>query len=88
LYIKDWPPYSSDLNLIEYIWWVLKIKVFEMFPEIAADRSQSEDSRQKLENTLQTTWDTINKESFDVLYQSMPDRIEACIKADGWHTKY
>jgi hypothetical protein len=25
---------------------------------------------------------------FDSLYQSMPRRIEACIQADGWHTKY
>jgi hypothetical protein len=38
-----------------------------MFPEITTDRSESEDSRQRLESTLQVTWDTINKESFDCL---------------------
>jgi hypothetical protein len=86
--LKNWPPYSPDLNPIEHIWWILKKRVYEMFPEIAADRSQSEDSRQRLESALQAAWDTLDKESFDCLYQSMPDRIEACIKADGWHTKY
>jgi hypothetical protein len=88
LYIKDWPPYSLDLNPIKYIWWVLKTKVFEIFPEIAAGKNQLEDSRQKLESALQVAWDTIDKESFDILYQSISDRIKAYIKAGGWHTKY
>jgi len=86
--ITDWPPYSPDLNPIEHIWWELKKRVFEMFPEIAKDRSESEHSRQLLESALQAAWDTIDKASFDCLYKSMPDRIEACIKAGGWHTKY
>jgi hypothetical protein len=59
-----------------------------MFPEIAADKSESEDLRQRLESALQVAWDTIDKESFDCLYQSMLDRIKAYIKARGWHTKY
>jgi hypothetical protein len=78
----------TDLNPIEHIWWILKRKVYEIFLEIAADRSESEHARQQLESALQAAWDTIDKESFDCLYQSMPDRIEACIKAEGWHTKY
>ncbi|CAG8962255.1 hypothetical protein HYFRA_00005309 [Hymenoscyphus fraxineus] len=86
--LKGWPPYSPDLNPIEHIWWLLKVRVFEMFPAIAADKSDSEDSRQRLESALQAAWDTLDKESFDVLYKSMPARIEACIAADGWHTKY
>jgi hypothetical protein len=86
--LKNWPPFSPDLNPIEHIWWILKKRVFEMFPEIAVDKSMSEHSRQRLESALQAAWDTLDKESFDVLYQSMPDRIEACIAAKGWHTKY
>jgi hypothetical protein len=86
--ITDWPPYSPDLNPIEHIWWTLKKRVFEMFPDIVTDRSESEHARQQLESALQAAWDTIDKKDFDCLYKSMPDRIEACIKAKGWHTKY
>jgi hypothetical protein len=59
-----------------------------MFPDIAANKSESEYSRQRLESALQATWDTIDQSQFDSLYKSMPSRIKACIKADGWHTKY
>jgi hypothetical protein len=59
-----------------------------MFPDIVMNRSDSEHARQQLKSALQAAWDTIDKESFDCLYKSMPSRIEACIMADGWHTKY
>ena len=84
----NWPPYSQDLNPIEHIWWHLKRRVFEMFPEVAAEKSESEDARQRLESCLQAAWDTLEKELFDSLNKSMPRRIEVCIKAKGWHTKY
>ncbi len=86
--IKDQPPYSPNLNLIEHIQQILKKRVFEMFPNIAAETSQSEYARQRLESALQAAWDTIDKSSFNVLYKSMPSRIKACIKAKGQHTKY
>jgi transposase len=81
--LKNWPPYSPDLNPIKYIWWILKRQVYEMFPKITTNRSISEDSRQRLESALQVAWDTLDKESFDVLYKNIPSRIEACITADG-----
>ena len=59
-----------------------------MFPDVAADKSDSEHARQRLESCLQAAWDTLDKEIFDSLYQSMPRRIAACIAANGWHTKY
>ncbi len=86
--VMNWPPFSPDLNPIEHIWWHLKIALFEMFPEVAADRSQSEEARAVLERCIQEAWDSLPKKLFDPLYQSMPDRIEACIAAGGWHTKY
>jgi hypothetical protein len=59
-----------------------------MFPEIAEDTSESEEARERLESALQAAWDTIDKEVFDNLGTTMGHRIEACIKAEGWHTKY
>jgi len=86
--LVDWPPFSPDLNPIEHIWWHLKTRVFEMFPDVAADKSQAEASRARLESCLQAAWDTLDKELFTKLYESMPSRIEACIAANGWHTRY
>ena len=84
----SWPPYSPDLNPIEHVWWHLKTRLYEMFPDVAADQSQSEHARQRLESCLQAAWDTLDKELFDTLGASMPARIEACIAANGWHTLY
>ena len=84
----DWPPYSPDLNPIENAWWELKKRAHNMFPEVMACKGQSEEDRARLESCLQAAWDTIPKEFFDALYQSMPRRVEACIAAKGWHTKY
>jgi hypothetical protein len=84
----DWPPYSLDLNPIEHIWWHLKTRVCEIFPNVAADKSESEHTRQRLESCLQAAWDTLDKLLFNKLHLSMDKRIEACIKAKGWHTKY
>jgi hypothetical protein len=86
--ITDWPPYSPDLNPIEHIWWELKTRLFKMFPEIANDTSESEEARERLESALQAAWDTIDQEAFDKLGSTMGHRIEACIAAKGWHTKY
>jgi hypothetical protein len=87
-YILDWPAYSPDLNPIEHVWWALKKRVFEMFPTVMADKCESEEARMRLESCLQAAWDTLEQELFNALYQSMRHRIEACIAADGWHTKY
>ena len=59
-----------------------------MFPEVVKDKSESEYARQRLESCIQATWDTLDKGIFDNLYLSMESRMEACIAAKGWHTKY
>ena len=88
VYLTPWPPYSPDLNPIEYIQQELKKKVVELFLEVAADTSKSEEARARLESALQASWDMIDKEVFDNLYESMEHRIRACILAKGQHTSY
>ena len=83
-----WPPYSPDLNPIEHAWWELKKRLYKMFPDIANCMGKSEADIERLGSAIQAAWDTIPKEFFDKLYQSMPHRVAACIKAKGWHTKY
>ena len=46
-----------------------------MFPKITKNKSESEYTRQQLESVLQAAWDIIDKESFDIFYQSMSRRI-------------
>jgi len=38
-----------------------------MFPNIMADKSESEEARARLESALQAAWDTIDQEFFDKL---------------------
>jgi hypothetical protein len=59
-----------------------------MFLEVAADKSESEHARQRLESCIQVAWDTLDKGIFDNLYASILARMAACIAAGGWHTKY
>jgi len=59
-----------------------------MFFKVANDKSELEYARQRLESYIQVAWDTLDKALFDNLYLSIEAKIEACIKAKGWHTKY
>jgi hypothetical protein len=59
--------------------------VTEDYPHLSG---AGEDDIQELEEALKDCWARIPKETFDTLYESMPRRVEAYIKAQGWHTKY
>ena len=76
--IVDWPPQSADLSPIENLWDFLKEKV-------ANRKSQNVEEiwRYTEEEFYQIPNDYISK-----LYQSLPKRVEAIIKAKGFNTKY
>jgi hypothetical protein len=81
--LEDWPPYSPDLNPIEHVWWHLKKLVVEMFPDVAADKSESEYARQRLESCLQAAWDCLPDKLFTRLHLTMKHRIDAVIATKG-----
>jgi hypothetical protein len=54
-----------------------------MFPEVAADKSESEHARQRLESCIQAAWDTLDKSLFDNLGASIHDRCETVMATDG-----
>jgi transposase len=83
----DWPPYSPDLNPIEHLWPHLKRMVLQMHPELETI-SGEDNIREALGRALQEAWSLIGKELMDKLIESMPDRVKACRKARGWHTRY
>jgi hypothetical protein len=41
--VKDWPPYSLDINLIKYTWFLLKIYVLDHYPKLL-DMGASKDA--------------------------------------------
>lgn len=84
----DWPPYSPDLNPIEHIWFHLKAKVLELYPELNHLSGGTDSIREKLEQALQEAWEVLPQALFDSLLDSMKRRCEAVIIAEGWHTKY
>ena len=86
--VTDWPPYSPDLNPIEHAWKRLKDTVVKMFPDLWKSNRKSEEDRTVIEEALKEAWATIPVSFFEELIESMPRRIQVCIDANGWHTKY
>lgn len=78
--VLQWPPQSPDLNPIEHLWSQVKKKLSE-YPNLAT-------SSEELWNRFVSEWRSIPVERCLKLIESMPDRIQAVLKAKGGHTKY
>lgn len=78
--VMVWPPQSPDLNPIEHCWSYLKKKLntYEKPPK---------GMRELFERT-EVEWEKIELEYITKLYESMPSRMRAVIKAKGRWTKY
>ena len=59
-----------------------------MFLDIINATGEIEQDYKNMEEALSITWDILPDSLFESLIESMPRRIEACIEANGWHTKY
>jgi transposase len=86
--VTDWPPYSPDLNPIEHAWKRLKGIASQMFPDLWNSNGKSEEDRTAIEEALKEAWAMIPVSFFEELVESIEKRVQACIDADGWHTKY
>jgi hypothetical protein len=85
--LPDWHPYSPDLNPIEHLWARLKEMIYERYPGLDGISSKDEQER-ILKEILPLCWEALNPSLIESLINSMPTRIEACIAANGWQTKY
>ena len=77
--VLSWPSQSPDLNPIEHLWTVVKNNVRACEPLT---------SMEHLWERLERVWWSIKPDQCRRLVQSMPDRIQAVIKARGGHTRF
>lgn len=78
--LLDWPSQSPDLNPIEHLWDHVKRKLnsYKTHPT----------SIYELEKRIVDVWNNIDPKVCEKLVSSMPDRLEAVIRARGGSTKY
>jgi hypothetical protein len=69
------------------MWWHLKNKVLEIYPELESI-GNTKQAREALENTLVDTWEAINSSIIKSCLKSMCKRRDTVLKAKGWYTKY
>jgi transposase len=74
-----WPAKSSDLNIIEPLWSVLKTRMRKRFPPPTSLKQLS---------VLQEEWYKIPLETLQYLYESIPRTTAAVFKAKGGPTPY
>lgn len=76
--LMDWPSQSPDLNPLENLWSYLDYKCKNRKPA----------SKEELYQCLLEQWRAIPNDLLMKLSDSMPDRINAVLKAKGYATKY
>lgn len=78
--VLPWPAQSADLNPIEHVWDILKVQI--------GRRETRPTSIHELWNVVLEEWELIPTAMIQTLYESMPRRVEAVLKARGGNTKY
>lgn len=77
-FFDDWPSNSPDLNPIENLWSLMKRKVREMDTSTIA----------KLEAAVRHVWTTLPEDLLQTLANSVPKRLQECLRRKGNPTKY
>jgi len=78
--VLSWPARSPDLNPIEHIWNYLKVQI--------GQREKRPTSIHQLWEIVLEEWERVPLDYIQKLYQSMPIRVQAVLKAKGAHTKF
>lgn len=78
LELLSWPANSPDLNPIENIWSLLKHRISKHFPT----------TREAVIAAIQSEWSRLTSSDISRACQSMRQRCQAVIDANGGHTKW
>ena len=75
--VLDWPPYNPDLNIIENLWAIVKKRL-----------AKQSFSWENLEDKVQEIWNSIELETVQELYDSIPERLEAVASSNGFISRF
>ena len=76
--VLEWASNSPDLNIMEFVWQVMKKRVQEVHPRTI----------EELKATLCQVWENFTAEKLDGIIISIPRRIQAVIRSKGDATTY
>ena len=71
--LRDWPPYSPDLNVIEIIWAIMGSRVEKVGPQTIKELIQ----------VLQDVWDNLTIETINALINSVKSRLQQLLANEG-----
>jgi transposase len=81
--VLEWPAHSPDLNIIEHMWHYLKERV-----RLQPSTSIKQDLWSNVQSVMDYMWGEEITQKINDLYESLPNRMQAVIDADGGNTRY
>ena len=81
--LTNWPPYSPDLNPIEYLSYELKRLFYQVRPDINEVTGSKDTICEALWKALEEAWTLIDAKIMKGLIKSMDERVKAVIDVEG-----